>query len=99
MTDMKKTSEDNVLQELNALGEMQRKIKSARLPKGQSPAARSKRTAQRRARVELDEARTTMALSGTMAMICEEIGFGQCPLNRDALRGALLGVLDDARNP
>lgn len=99
MTDMKKTSEDDVLQELNALGEMQRKIKSARLPKGQSPAARSKRTAQRRARVELDEARTTMALSGTMAMICEEIGFGECPLNRDALRGALLGVLDDARNP
>ena len=99
MTESDDTGQKTIKEQLDALNEVQRQIKKARLPRNRSPAERLEKSNQLQARAEFDSARAGMALSGTLTAIAEEIGFSACPLDRNALRGAFLEVLDNARNP
>lgn len=99
MTESEHTGQKTIKEQLDALNEVQRQIKKARLPRNRSPAERLEKSNQLQARAEFDGARAGMALSGTLTAIAEEIGFSACPLDRNALRGAFLEVLDNARNP
>lgn len=89
---------DSVRQKIDALNAIERQLLQAKLGKGQTPAARVIKLAQKQARLDLVAVKDSVAVAGTLVGIARQIDFQTCPLDTSALRGALLEVLDSARD-
>jgi len=76
-----------------------RSLRKTKLGKGQTPAARDDEHAVKQAKVDQLEAKNAVAIAGTLTAIVDQIDFQRCPLLPDELRGAMLLILDGAKQP
>ena len=70
-----------------------------KLRPGQTPADRANKLQQQQVKVHINAVGDDLALSGSLGRIVKQINFDRCPLDEVALRGAMLGILDQAKDP
>lgn len=92
-----KTKKDDLAETAKLLKETQRSLTKMQLG-AQTPAARSEALLQKRARVEVAEIKGDLAIKGSLARICDEIGLHRCRLDTSGLRGAMLLAMDHDRD-
>ncbi|MDV3249715.1 hypothetical protein DevBK_00075 [Devosia sp. BK] len=92
-----KMKKDDLAETAKLLKETQRSLTKMQLG-AQTPAARSEALLQKRARVEVAEIKGDLAIKGSLARICDEIGLHRCRLDTSALRGAMLVAMDNDRD-
>jgi hypothetical protein len=91
-------TKDPARQKAAGLVNLERQLLASKLGKGQTPESRAIQLTQKQGRLELAAVRDSVAIAGTLASIAREIGFEACPLDTPALRGAMLTILEKARD-
>lgn len=90
---------DAIKAQIDQLTQVKKQIQKQKMSKSQTLASRQTKRQQQFALVELAQAKDNLTMFGTLSSIAAQINFQGCNLDVDALRGALLQIMEQSGDP